>query len=44
MLAFAALRPAPAAPTPSASLSGWIWLLVALGAILAIGLVVTSRR
>ena len=38
------VRPVPAAHHPDGSLTGWIWLTVALALVLAGGLIVSSRR
>jgi hypothetical protein len=40
----AAIHPAPAAPPPGAPLAGWVWLALALGAIVVGGLLIASRR
>jgi hypothetical protein len=38
------IHPAPPAVQPDGSLSGWIWLTIALALLVAGGIVLTSRR
>jgi hypothetical protein len=38
------LHPAAPAPTPGGSLSGWVWLGVAVAIVVAGGLLIASRR
>jgi hypothetical protein len=44
MLEFAVIRPAPPLPPPGSSLAGWLWLCLALAAVLAVGVIIASRR
>ena len=38
------IRPVPPAAQPDGSLSGWLWLAVALALVLACGMIAASRR
>ena len=38
------VHPVPPAAQPDGSLSGWLWLAVALALVLASGMIVASRR
>ena len=44
MLLLATLRPAPAGHAPSASVAGWMWLALVIGAVVALGFLVSARR
>jgi hypothetical protein len=41
---FGEIRPVPPAPTPHASIAGWVLLAVILALVVAGGMVLSSRR